>query len=92
MAESLKERQARLAEKLKNEPPKAPIQEVNPVTPSEPGPAAKANAAVADDLVQLNTKVPKALHKAIRRISVEDEIEIRDIVRAALEAYVKGRA
>lgn len=91
MAESLKERQARLADKLKNEPPKAPIQEVNPVAQPEPKPAAKVNDAVVDDLVQLNVKVPKALHKAIRRIAVEDDIEIRDIVRDALEAYVKGR-
>lgn len=91
MAESLKERQARLADKLKNEPPKAPIQEVNPVTTSEPRATAKPSAAPVDDLVQLNTKVPKALHKAIRRISVEEDIEIRDIVREALETYVKGR-
>lgn len=91
MAESLKERQARLAEKLKTEPPKTPIQEVNPVAQPEIKSAAKATTATVDDLVQLNTKVPKALHKAIRRISVEEEIEIRDIVREALEAYVKGR-
>lgn len=91
MAESLKERQARLAEKLKTEPPKTPIQEVNPVAQPEAKSTAKASAATVDDLVQLNSKIPKALHKAIRRISVEEEIEIRDIVREALEAYVKGR-
>ncbi|NID13671.1 hypothetical protein [Fibrivirga algicola] len=92
MAESLKERQARLADKLKNEPHKAPIQEVNPVAQPDPKSATNPNAATIDDLVQLNTKVPKALHKAIRRISVEEDIEIRDIVRDALETYVKGRA
>lgn len=90
MAESLKERQARLAEKLKNEPPKAPIQEVNPVIEAVKQPV-KERENAEDDLVQLNAKVPKSLLKAVRRLSVEEEKEIRDIVREALEAYVKGR-
>lgn len=90
MAESLKERQARLAEKLKNEPPKAPIQEVNPVIEAVTQPV-KERENAEDDLVQLNAKVPKSLLKAVRRLSVEEEKEIRDIVREALEAYVKGR-
>lgn len=91
MAESLKERQARLAEKLKNEPPKAPIQEVNPVVEPEVKPASKSTQSADDELVQLNAKVPKSLLKKVRRIAVEDEMEIRDIVRHALEAFVNNR-
>lgn len=91
MAESLKERQARLAEKLKNEPPKAPIQEVNPVAEPDVKPASKSAQSADDELVQLNAKVPKSLLKKVRRIAVDEEIDIRDIVREALEAYIKGR-
>lgn len=91
MAESLKERQARLAERLKTEPSKAPIQEVNPVTGPEPKQAAKAASADADELVQLNSKVPKTLRKALQRIAFNEDREMRDVVQEALEAYVKER-
>jgi predicted GNAT superfamily acetyltransferase len=89
MAESLKERQARLAEKLKSEPPKAPIQEVNPVADT---PTAKAAVLTADDLVQFNVKIPKQMAKAVKQVALDDEVDIRDVVRNAIDAYLKGRA
>lgn len=91
MAESLKERQARLAERLKTEPSKAPIQEVNPVTGPELKQVAKALAVDTEELVQLNSKVPKTLRKALQRIAFNEDREMRDVVQEALEAYVNGK-
>lgn len=90
MAESLKERQARLAEKLKTEPHKAPIQEVNPV--SEPDKVTpKDSTAGIDNLVQFNVKVPKAMAKAVRQAALDEDKEIREIVQEAIKLYLDAR-
>ncbi|MBO0931868.1 hypothetical protein [Fibrella aquatilis] len=92
MAESLKERQARLAEKLKTEPHKAPIQEVNPVAEPDKTPQREStNNSVIDDLVQFNVKVPKAMAKAVRQVSLDEDKDIRDIVQEAIKAYLDAR-
>ncbi len=90
MAESLKERQARLAERLKTEPHRAPIQEVNPV--SEPDKVSqKDSTAGIDNLVQFNVKVPKAMAKAVRQAALDEDKEIREIVQEAIRLYLDAR-
>lgn len=92
MAESLKERQARLAERLKTEPHKAPIQEVNPVSEPDKIPQKEsASSTVIDDLVQFNVKVPKAMAKAVRQAALDEDKDIRDIVQEAIKAYLDVR-
>jgi predicted GNAT superfamily acetyltransferase len=92
MAESLKERQARLADRLKSEPPKAPIQEVNPVVATDDRVSSKTASQIADDLVQFNVKIPKQMAKAVKQVALDDEVDIRDVVRQAIDAYLKKRA
>ncbi|CCH03562.1 hypothetical protein FAES_pFAES01068 (plasmid) [Fibrella aestuarina BUZ 2] len=92
MAESLKERQARLADRLKSEPPKAPIQEVNPVVATDERTTMKTVAPpTADDLVQFNVKIPKQMAKAVKQVALDDEVDIRDVVRVAIDEYLKRR-
>jgi len=93
MAESLKERQARMAEKLKTEAPKTPLQEVNPVTEAESNKTTQNNPVAADgsELVQLNCKVSKRMLKGVRQSALDQDKEIRDVVREALEEYLAKR-
>ncbi len=91
MAETLKERQARLAERLKTEVPRAPIQEVNPVAEADEKFPAKKDWPKSDELVQFNVKLPKKLAKAIRQVALDDEKDIRDVVQEAVQEYLKTR-
>ncbi len=91
MAESLKERQAKLAERLKTETPKTPLQKVNPVTESDK-PASKTSTTINEDnLVQFNVKVPKSMAKAVRQAALDEDKEIRDIVQEAIKGYLERR-
>lgn len=91
MAESLKERQAKLAERLKTETPKTPLQEVNPVTEAD-RPASKISTTTTEDnLVQFNVKVPKSMAKAVRQAALDEDKEIRDIVQEAIRSYLQQR-
>ncbi|MBO0939244.1 hypothetical protein J2I47_22010 [Fibrella sp. HMF5335] len=90
MAETLAERKARLADKLKNEPSMAPIQEVNPVSEVDK-PATKWAINKDDELVQLNVKVPRNMSKAIKQIALDDEVDIREVVWEAISQYLKKR-
>ncbi|MEZ0612376.1 hypothetical protein ACAW74_27960 [Fibrella sp. WM1] len=90
MAETLAERKARLADKLKNEPSQTPIQEVNPVAEVDK-PATKSAINKDDELVQLNVKVPRNMSKAIKQIALDDEVDIREVVWEAISQYLKKR-
>jgi hypothetical protein len=68
-----------LADRLKNEEPKTPIQEVNPV---------KNNVSEKEAEGQLNVWIPKTLLKKMKNYGVEHELSQKDIAILALEKYL----
>ena len=76
--EDYKKKLGGLADKLKNEPPKTPIQEVQPVKETAPkGPE-----------VQFNNRIPKALLKRVKAYGLEHDLSLQDINIRALELYL----
>lgn len=71
-----------LADKLKNEQPKTPIQEVNPV---------KIAAASKEAEVQLNTWIPKTLLKKIKRLGLDFDLSLKEINIQALELFLEHK-
>jgi hypothetical protein len=80
MESSYKERMDGLANRLKSEQPKTPIQEVKPVAIKE---IAKA------EIAQLNVWIPKDLVKRMKSYGIEKELSLKEITTLALEAYLK---
>lgn len=70
-----------LANRLKEEQPKTPIQEVTPV---------KNQSAEKMPEGQLNVWIPKTLLKRIKSYGVENELTQKDITILALEQLLKG--
>jgi hypothetical protein len=68
-----------LADRLKKEEPKTPIQEVNPV---------KKKAVLKEPEGQLNVWIPKPLLKKMKSYGVEKELTQKDITIAALERFL----
>ena len=68
-----------LADRLKKEEPKTPIQEVNPV---------KIKIADKAPEGQLNVWIPKALLKKMKTYGVEQEKSQKDITILALEKFL----
>lgn len=68
-----------LADRLKKEEPKTPIQEVSPV---------KGRAAEKEPEGQLNVWIPKKLLKRMKSFGVERELTQKDIAILALEKYL----
>jgi hypothetical protein len=71
-----------LADKLKKETPKTPIQEVHPV---------RQNAAVKEDEAQLNVWIPKALLKRMKSYGVENDVSLKDINIDALKSFLDAK-
>jgi len=69
-----------LANKLKTEKPKVPIQEVSPVKVSE-----KAECEES----QLSTWIPTTLYRKMKHISLEEDLSIKEIVTLAIGAFLK---
>jgi len=69
-----------LADKLKQERPKTPIQEVKPI---------KASAAEKVVEVQFNNWIPKALLKRLKAYGLEHDLSLKDINIQALELFLK---
>lgn len=80
MSNNYKEKIGGLANKLKSEQPKTPIQEVKPVVVKE---EAKTETA------QLNVWIPKELVKRMKSYGIENELSLKDIAIQAIEAYLK---
>ncbi len=76
--EDYKKKLGGLADKLKNEPPKTPIQEVQPV---------KVTTAKVPE-VQFNNRIPKALLKRVKAYGLEHDLSLQDINIRALEHYL----
>lgn len=68
-----------LADRLKKEEPKTPIQEVNPV---------KSKIADKEPEGQLNVWIPKTLLKKMKTYGVEQEKSQKDIAILALEKFL----
>jgi hypothetical protein len=72
-----------LADKLKRENPKTPIQEVQPV---------KAAPVVNEPEVQFNNRIPKGLLKRLKTFGLEYDESLKDINIQALELYLSSKA
>jgi predicted metal-dependent phosphotriesterase family hydrolase len=72
-----------LADKLKREQPKTPIQEVHPV---------KQNSAIKEVEAQLNTWIPKSLIKRMKSYGVEHELSLKDINIDALKYFLDAKS
>ncbi|WP_342647903.1 hypothetical protein [Mucilaginibacter sp. CSA2-8R] len=68
-----------LADKLKKEEPKTPIQEVAPV---------KAQATAKEPEGQLNVWIPRKLLKKMKTHGIEEELSLKEITILALEKYL----
>ncbi|OCX54361.1 hypothetical protein BEL04_08880 [Mucilaginibacter sp. PPCGB 2223] len=69
-----------LAQKLKKERPKTPIQEVQPVK----------QQALKDPEVQFNNWIPKGLLKRLKTFGLEHEQSLKDLNIQALELFLKS--
>ena len=69
-----------LADKLKQERPRTPIQEVQPV---------KVNTVPKVVEVQFNNWIPKALLKRLKTYGLEHDLSLKDINIQALELFLK---
>ena len=81
--ENYKNKLDSLADKLKQERPKTPIQEVLPVK-------VPADVKVAE--VQFNNWIPKTLLKRVKAHGVEHDLSLKDINIRALELYLSHKA
>ena len=71
-----------LADKLKKETPKTPIQEVHPV---------RQNVTAKEDEAQLNVWIPKGLLKRMKSYGVEYDQSLKDISIDALKFFLNAK-
>jgi hypothetical protein len=81
--EDYKKKLGGLADKLKKEQPKTPIQEVLPV---------KAAPIPNEPEVQFNNRIPKGLLKRLKTFGLEFDESLKDINIQALELYLSHKA
>ncbi|MEO6520568.1 MAG: hypothetical protein ABIN91_02750 [Mucilaginibacter sp.] len=80
--EDYKNKLGNLADKLKKEQPRTPIQEVLPV---------KAIPIPNEPEVQFNNRIPKSLLKRLKTFGVEYDESLKDINIKALELYLSHK-
>jgi hypothetical protein len=80
MAAIDKDKLAGMANKLKSDKPKTPIQEVSPIRSKE---------AVKEDTAQLNVWIPKELVKKMKIYGLEHDLSLKEITTKALKDYLK---
>lgn len=68
-----------LADKLRKEEPRTPIQEVAPIKPKAPAKEPEG---------QLNVWIPRHLLKKMKSHGVEQELSLKDITILALQKYL----
>ncbi|WP_439698879.1 hypothetical protein ACFGVS_12505 [Mucilaginibacter sp. AW1-7] len=71
-----------LADKLKKDTPKTPIQEVHPI---------RQSTAVKEEEVQLNVWIPKALLKRMKSYGIEYDASLKDISIVALKFFLDAK-
>jgi len=81
--ENYKNKLGNLADKLKQERPATPIQEVMPV---------KAVQLPNEPEVQFNNRIPKGLLKRLKTFGLEYDESLKDINIQALELYLSQKA
>ena len=81
--EDYKNRLGSLADKLKKDPPKTPVQEVLPI---------KAVPAPQEAEVQFNNRIPKGLLKRLKAFGLDSDESLKDINIKALELYLNQKA
>lgn len=81
--DNYKDKLGGLANKLKQERPQIPIQEVQPV---------KVEMALKTVEVQFNNWIPKALLKRLKAFGVEHDISLKEINIQALECFLTNKA
>lgn len=81
--EDYKNKLGNLADKLKKDTPKIPIQEVHPVKAIEPDKEKEA---------QLNTWIPKGLLKRMRSYGIDNDLSLKDINILALKFFLDAKA
>jgi len=80
--EEYKNKLGSLANKLKTDTPKIPIQEVHPVKPS-----------VEDkEEAQLNTWIPKRLLRRVKSYGIDQDLSLKDINILALKFFLDAKA
>ena len=72
-----------LADKLKNDAPKTPLQEVHPI---------RQTGAVKENEAQLNVWIPKVLLKRMKSYGVEYDVSLKDINTDALKSFLDGKS
>lgn len=80
--EDYKKKLGGLADKLKQERPATPIQEVIPV---------KAATVLNEPEVQFNNRIPKGLLKRLKTFGLEYDESLKDINIQALELYLSQK-
>ena len=78
-----KDRLGGLADKLKKETPKTPLQEIHPI---------RQGAEVKEDEAQLNVWIPKALLKRMKSYGVEYDFSLKDINIDALKFFLDAKS
>lgn len=71
-----------LADKLKKDTPKTPIQEVHPI---------KQSAAIKEEEAQLNVWIPRTLLKRMKSYGVEFDQSLKDISIDALKLFLDAK-
>ena len=71
-----------LADKLKKDTPKTPIQEVQPI---------RQATAVKEDEAQLNVWIPKTLLKRMKSYGIEYDASLKDISIDALKFFLEAK-
>jgi hypothetical protein len=71
-----------LADKLKKEVPKTPIQEVLPVKVEAP----------QEPKVQFNNRIPKGLLRRLKAAGLDEDIPLQELTIRALENYLSQKA
>jgi hypothetical protein len=81
--EEYKNKLGSLANKLRTDAPKIPIQEVHPVKHSEDD---------KEEEAQLNTWIPKGLLKRVKSYGVDQDLSLKDINILALKFFLDAKA
>jgi hypothetical protein len=79
--EDYKKKLGNLADKIKNERPQTPIQQVLPVRTTMP--------VREDEEARFNNWIPKVLKRKIKAYGAQHDISQKDITIAALQNYLK---
>jgi hypothetical protein len=81
--EDYKKKLGNLADKIKNETPQTPIQQVLPVKTAAP--------TEEDEVARFNNWIPKGLKRQIKAYGAQHDISQKDITIAALKNFLKSK-